>query len=181
MFTSRAEHRLLFNHGSSEIRYLDILEKFPLLSETRKNAIKFKSKSIHKWIKCFDSEKIQGNDSYSDQIRKNTSFASFPKEFNELHQELKNEILYRIKYEGYLLREIRNVHKLRDSEKIKIPVDFSYKNIPGLKTECAEKLSMIKPETLGQASRIEGVDPSAISVLMIMIRKKKDSADIVNA
>lgn len=181
MFTSRAEHRLLFNHGSSEIRYLDILEKFPLLSETRTNAIKTKSKSILKWIKHFDSEKIQGNHSYSDQIRKSKSFASFPKEFNELHHELRNEILYRIKYEGYLLREIRNVHKLRDSEKIKIPLNFSYQNIPGLKTECAEKLSMVKPETLGQASRIEGVDPSAISVLMVMIRKKTETTDTGNA
>ena len=181
MFTSRAEHRLLFNHGSSEIRYLDILEKFPLLSETRTNAIKIKSKSILKWIKHFDSTKIQGNDSYSDQIRKSKSFASFPKEFNELHHELRNEILYRIKYEGYLLREIRNVHKLRDSEKIKIPLNFSYQNIPGLKTECAEKLSMVKPETLGQASRIEGVDPSAISVLMVMIRKKTETTNTGNA
>ena len=79
------------------------------------------------------------------------------------------------------MREIRNVHKLRDSEKIKIPLNFSYQNIPGLKTECAEKLSMVKPETLGQASRIEGVDPSAISVLMVMIRKKTETTDTGNA
>ena len=172
MFTSRAEHRLLFNHGSSELRYQELIEDFSLLPETRKTAIRNKSRQIQKWLYFFNNEKVQGNDSYADQIRKNQTGDNFPPEFQCLNQELKDEILYRIKYEGYLLREIKSIRKLRDSEKMKIPPGFSYKNIPGLKTECAEKLSMVQPETLGQASRIAGVDPSAISVLMIMIKKE---------
>ena len=179
MFTSRAEHRLLFNHGSSELRYLDIIEKFSLLSEERTTAIRKKSQQIQKWLSCLNNEKAQGNDSYADQIRKNQSIENFPNDFLRLNQELKNEIFYRIKYEGYLLREIKSIRKLRDSEKVKIPPGFSYENIPGLKTECAEKLSLVKPETLGQASRIAGVDPSAISVLMIMIRKESNHSNKV--
>jgi len=174
MFTSRAEHRLLFNHGSSELRYLDIIEAFSLLSETRKVAIRKKSQQIQKWMSCLNTEKALGNDSYADQIRKNQSIDNFPHDFQRLNQELKDEIFYRIKYEGYLLRELNSIRKLKDSEKVKIPQNFSYENIPGLKTECAEKLSMVRPETLGQASRIAGVDPSAISVLMIMIKKESD-------
>ena len=121
-----------------------------------------------------NTEKALGNDSYADQIRKNQSVDNFPHDFQRLNQELKDEIFYRIKYEGYLLRELKSIRKLKDSEKVKIPQNFSYENIPGLKTECAEKLSMVRPETLGQASRIAGGDPSAISVLMIMIQKESD-------
>ena len=171
MFTSRAEHRLLFNHASSELRYLNINDDFSLLSESRKSNIKAKSQQILEWVSLLTTEKSQGNDSHADQIRKNQPNDRLPKDFHLLTSEIKDEIFYRIKYDGYLQREQRNVRKLRESEKIKIPHDFSYVNIPGLKTECAEKLTMVKPETLGQASRIAGVDPSAISVLMIMIKK----------
>ena len=177
MFTSRAEHRLLFNHGSSELRYLNIIEHFSLLSESRKSNIKAKSQQILEWVSLLNTEKAQGNDSHADQIRKDQPSDSLPKDFHLLTSEIKDEIFYRIKYDGYLQRELRNVRKLRESEKIKIPADFSYVNIPGLKTECAEKLAMVKPETLGQASRIAGVDPSAISVLMIMIKKAVGSPE----
>ena len=177
MFTSRAEHRLLFNHGSSELRYLNIIEDFSLLSESRKNNIKAKSQQILDWVSLLNTEKAQGNDSHADQIRKGQPSERLPKDFHLLTSEIKDEIFYRIKYDGYLQRELRNVRKLRESEKIKIPADFSYVSIPGLKTECAEKLAMVKPETLGQASRIAGVDPSAISVLMIMIKKAVGSPE----
>ena len=171
MFTSRAEHRLLFNHASSELRYLNINDDFSLLSESRKSNIKAKSQQILEWVSLLTTEKAQCNDSHADQIRKNQPNDRLPKDFHLLTSEIKDEIFYRIKYDGYLQREQRNVRKLLESEKIRIPHDFSYVNIPGLKTECAEKLTMVKPETLGQASRIAGVDPSAISVLMIMIKK----------
>jgi tRNA uridine 5-carboxymethylaminomethyl modification enzyme len=181
MFTSRAEHRLLFNHGSAELRYLDIIEGFSLLSESRKLAIQKKSLQIQKWLSCFNTQKVEANDSYADQIRKNQSFGNFPSDFDNLNQATKDEVIYRIKYEGYMLREFKSVQKLRDSEKIKIPTGFSYSNIPGLKSECAEKLAMVRPETLGQASRIAGVDPSAISVLMIMIKKDLGNSKKRNA
>ena len=177
MFTSRAEHRLLFNHGSSELRYLNIIEDFNLLSESRKSNIKAKSKQILQWISLLNAEKAQGSDSHADCIRKSQVNDHLPKEFHLLTSQIKDEIFYRIKYDGYLQRELRNVRKLRESEKIKIPADFSYENIPGLKTECAEKLAMVKPETLGQASRIAGVDPSAITVLMVMIKKAVGSPE----
>ncbi len=177
MFTSRAEHRLLFNHGSAELRYLNIIEDFNLLSESRKSNIKAKSKQILQWTSLLNAEKAQGNDSHADRIRKSQVNDHLPKEFHLLTSQIKDEIFYRIKYDGYLQRELRNVRKLRESEKIKIPADFCYENIPGLKTECAEKLAMVKPETLGQASRIAGVDPSAITVLMVMIKKAVGSPE----
>jgi tRNA uridine 5-carboxymethylaminomethyl modification enzyme len=175
MFTSRAEHRLLFNHGSAEIRYLDKLQSHDLVSESRTNAICNKSERIHETIKHLDKCRGGGGHLFSDLIRKGESIDLLPESFQKLHQAEKDEILYRIKYQGYLNREITNVKKLKDSEKIRIPQDFSYSNIPGLKGECAEKLEAVRPETLAQASRISGVDPSAISILMILIEKQRKS------
>ena len=102
-------------------------------------------------------------------------FSFLPNKFLHLDKDLKNEILYQIKYQGYLDREIKNIAKLKQSEKIKIPVDFSYNNLPGLRNESAEKLSLIKPETLAQASRISGVKLSDISVLMIFYPNRMDN------
>ena len=175
MFTSRAEHRLLFNHGSAEIRYLDKLQSHDLVSESRTNAIRNKSERIYETIKHLDKCRGGGGHLFSDLIRKGESIDLLPELFQKLHQAEKDEILYRIKYQGYLNREITNVKKLKDSEKIRIPQDFSYSNIPGLKGECAEKLEAVRPETLAQASRISGVDPSAISILMILIEKQRKS------
>ena len=85
---------------------------------------------------------------------------------------MKNEIIYQVKYVGYLVRELKNIEKLKDAEKIKIPHDFVYTGISGLRKESAEKLSQVKPETLAQANRISGVNPSDINVLMVLITKR---------
>jgi len=180
MFTSRAEHRLLFNHGSAEIRYLDKLRSHDLVSESRMNAIRNKTERIFESIRYLDESRGPEGHRFSDLIRKGESIDMLPESFQELHQAEKEEILYRIKYQGYLKREIANVEKLKDSEKIRIPRNFRYANISGLKSECAEKLDAVRPETLAQASRISGVDPSAISVLMILIEKQRKSGSKEN-
>ena len=173
MFTSRAEHRLLFNHGSSEIRYLEKIQRTPLVSANRLKAIENKSNQIESGIKLLNEGRGPGGDTFSDLVRKGEESSILPDGFHQLGETVRQEILYRVKYEGYLLREIRNAHKLKESEKVRIPNDFCYEGIPGLKRECAEKLASVRPETLAQASRISGVDPSAISVLMILIEKQR--------
>ena len=178
MFTSRAEHRLLFNHGSAEIRYLEKLNEHNLVSASRLQAIRDKSKRIHDTITHLNEVRSPDGRSFADFLRRDGATNQLPQFFQELKHEERDEILYRVKYDGYLSREISNVQKLRDSENIRIPKDFIYSNLPGLKNECAEKLSAIRPETLAQASRISGVDPSAISVLMIMIQKQRKSGSL---
>ena len=178
MFTSRAEHRLLFNHGSAEIRYLGKLNEHNLVSASRLQAIRDKSKRIHDTITRLNEDRSPDGRLFADFLRRDGATNQLPQFFQELKQEERDEILYRVKYDGYLSREISNVQKLRDSENIRIPKDFIYSNLPGLKNECAEKLSAIRPETLAQASRISGVDPSAISVLMIMIQKQRKSGSL---
>ncbi len=171
MFTSRAEYRLLFNHTSSELRYLPKLQITNLISQERKQAIVSKAKLINEWVLRMRTEKVYANDTYADLVKRGENEMVLPKDFRKLHKETRSEILYRVKYEGYLLRELKNIDRMKDSERIKIPKSFSYEDIPGLRKESAEKLSVIKPETLAQANRISGVNPSDISVLMILLAK----------
>ena len=84
---------------------------------------------------------------------------------------VKEELLYRIVYDGYLQREVKAAQRLHTANNMVIPDDFSFRSLPGLRNECIEKLSEIKPNTLGQASRISGVNPADISVLMVMLSR----------
>ena len=99
-----------------------------------------------------------------------------PDEFLSLPEPTREEVLYRVRYAGYLEREFRNVAKLAEAEKIRIPSDFSYEGLPGLRKESIEKLSRIHPATLAQAGRISGVNPSDLSVLMVILAGNKEGA-----
>ena len=169
MFTSRAEYRLLFNHSSSELRYLDTLRKTPLISAKRLSKVEEKNTAIDKWIKKANKEKVEKNDTFADLIRKGRGVDQHFPEFNSLQVSVREEILYRIKYDGYLLRELRNIEKMKDSEKILIPDNFNFLTVKGLRRESSEKLDRIKPQTLAQASRVSGVNPADISVLMVLL------------
>jgi len=76
-----------------------------------------------------------------------------------------------VKYAGFIQRQLKDVEKFKNLEKIKLPVDLEYTNINGLSREVKEKLNKLKPINLGQASRISGVTPAAISLLMVYLRK----------
>ena len=78
-----------------------------------------------------------------------------------------------LKYEGYIARQRDEALKLIEKESIKIPTEFDYQDIPGLSNEVVQKLSEIKPRTIGQASRISGVTPAAISILLVYLKKQQ--------
>jgi len=75
-----------------------------------------------------------------------------------------------VKYAGYIKRELVKIRKFSDLEKIRIPEEFDYSQVPGLSNEIKEKLNLFRPRCLGQASRISGVTPAAISILMVRLR-----------
>jgi len=174
MFTSRAEFRLLFNHGSSELRYIPYHENTNLISSSRKAKIKAKIHSINDWIVTLNTTRSSSNKSFGDLLRSSED-VSFPSQFNSLSQEVQSEVIYRVKYEGYLKRELLNIEKFKKNDGITIPNGFTYEGIPGLRKESIEKLSSVSPSTLGQASRIPGVNPSDIEILLIMIQKSSQN------
>jgi tRNA uridine 5-carboxymethylaminomethyl modification enzyme len=177
MFTSRAEYRLLLNHGSAELRLSGHSEKHKLLTSSRLERIRNKASHIEKWTGFFEANRSMGS-TWAELIRRGGAGPSLPEDFAKETKEVRHEVLYRVGYKGYLDREKREVERLRHVEKVRIPLEMDYSLIPGLRRESAMKLSNIKPLTLGQASRMSGVNPTDISLLMIAIeaRREGDSA-----
>ena len=168
MFTSRAEHRLLFNHGSAEFRFLTHAKTHKLLSERRIANIEAKQARVLHWVEFLEKNRSDSG-TWADAIRRDRVGASLPTELMKESAPIRDEVIYRVSYQGYLVREQRQVEKLSHIEKIRIPTSFDYPSIRGLRRESALKLAEFKPMTLGQASRISGVNPADISILMIHI------------
>ena len=100
-------------------------------------------------------------------IRREKTKAALPDEFLAQPKEIRDEVLYRVTYRGYLEREQRQIEKQKHIEKILLSTDTDYLAISGLRRESALKLQALRPHSLGQASRISGVNPADISILMM--------------
>lgn len=168
MFTSRAEHRLLFNHGSAELRLFDHAKSHNLLSNSRLGNILSKANAISQWEHQLENTRNRG-ELWAEIIRREKASAPLPDEFLALSPEVRAEVLYRVTYRGYLDREQRQVEKQKHVEKILLPASLDYLAIPGLRRESALKLQEFRPNNLGQASRISGVNPADISILMVRV------------
>jgi tRNA uridine 5-carboxymethylaminomethyl modification enzyme len=169
MFTSRAEYRLLFNHGSAELRMLAHSERLKLFTIKRLHNISSKKQQIETWALKLESTG-EGHPSWGERLRRGAAHGTLPGEFLAEPKTVQDEVLYRVMYRGYLERELRQIEKLRDVERIQIPAGVDYLLVPGLRRESALKLGQIRPSTLGQASRISGVNPADISILMVLIQ-----------
>lgn len=170
MFTSRAEHRLLFNHGSAEFRLLRHAREHGLISASRAARIEAKKADLQRWISRLETARLEGQQgTCAEAIRRNRESARLPEDFTAVPAGLRDEVLYRVAYQGYLAREERQVEKLAQIDNVRIPADIDYQTLRGLRKESAVKLADIRPQTLGQASRISGVNPADISVLLVWI------------
>lgn len=172
MFTSRAEHRLLLNHNSAEVRLSHIAYENGLISDQRWSRISEKVDAIHYWTNLLDNTKYVGG-SFGDAIRRGAGDIDFPPEFHALNEAVKDEIIYRLRYKGYLERETRTIEKMSSIDRVKLPHDVDYESIRGLRKESALKLNQVRPLTLGQAKRISGVNPADISILMVLLEAGK--------
>lgn len=168
MFTSRAEHRLLFNHGSAELRLIDQSETHKTLPEKRIRNIRRKKEAIEHWSKYLEETRTEGG-RWAELIRRQKQLAALPSGLDAETSEVRAEVLYRVIYRGYLERDLRQIEKMATIDRIQLPADFDYLALPGLRRESAQKLAQFRPQTLGQASRISGVNPADISVLMIRL------------
>jgi tRNA uridine 5-carboxymethylaminomethyl modification enzyme len=175
MFTSRAEHRLLFNHASAELRLVHHAKKFRLLTQSRIDRIESKRSTIERWSRHLESER-QGGATFAQHLRKGTPDLALPPGFLGEPPEIRDQVTYQIVYQGYLAREAKQIERLSQVEKIKIPAGLDYLRVPGLRKESALKLTELRPFTLGQASRISGVNPADISILMVLIEAGRGRA-----
>ncbi len=176
MFTSRAEHRLLFNHASAEIRLRNHAANHNLLTKSRISRIDHKISRIDALVEMLESTRIQGV-KMGDWIRRGGDQAALSDEFNREPTVIREQVIYRVSYKGYIEREGRQIEKLGHIEKIKIPPQLDFLAVRGLRRESALKLAEIKPFTLGQASRISGVNPTDISILMVRIESSQGLAE----
>ena len=194
MFTSRAEYRILLRQDNADIRLTPLGYEIGLISQKRydhfvkKNTLveslvefarrqSIKAAEINDYLKSVNSEPLtQGRKLYDILMRNNVTFESLQrvlpklKKFitdNEMNAEMIEEAEIQIKYKGYIEREKFIAEKLRRLENITIPDDFDFHSMNSLTIEARQKLSRIRPTTIGQASRIPGVSPADVNVLLI--------------
>lgn len=194
MFTSRAEYRILLRQDNADIRLTPLGYKIGLISEKRydhfsekkssvESLISFarrlsvKADEINDYLKSVDSEPLsQGRKLYDILMRNNITFNSLSEALpklrkfiveNEISAESVEEAEIQIKYKGYIEREKFIADKLHRLENIRIPEDFDFHSMNSLTIEARQKLTRIRPETIGQASRIPGVSPADVNVLLV--------------
>lgn len=180
MFTSRAEHRLLLRQDNADLRLREIAFQFGMVSAQQVERTIQKKETIEKEIarlgKIYKS--IDGKSTTLAQLicRPEWTFEmarqAYPEQMIDFGSDLNEQIELEIKYAGYIERQKKEVAKLEQLDGIKISKDFNYEKIIGLRTEAKQKLSHFTPENLGQASRISGISPADISILLIALQKR---------
>ncbi len=169
MFTSRAEYRLLLNHGGAEFRLGEIAAKMGLISDSRAEKIAAKKTAVEEWISKFEA------DGTALKMRRAGGLdgVSVPSAFKSLSQNAIDEVVYKLVYKGYLERDLRQIEKSAAYENIRIPESIDYSKVLGLRLEAGQKLAAARPATVAQASRISGVSPADVGVLLVYVKATK--------
>ena len=199
MFTSRAEYRLLLREDNADQRLTEIGHSLGLVGEERWRSFNEKCEAIEQRKGLMRDTKITLKNDLGKKIEtlldkplsKDTNLLDILKRpelsYSKLHKVAKlpevdstigEQIEIGVKYAGYIDRQKEDVERLKRSESTVIPVDFNYRGIHGLSNEATAKLEDIRPENLGMASRIQGVTPAALSLLLIYLKKHKMKSNI---
>jgi tRNA uridine 5-carboxymethylaminomethyl modification enzyme len=203
MFTSRAEYRLLLREDNADFRLRDIGYGLGLVPDhiyrefcmkrarveqllARLNEFKLKPESsVTERLKKLTSPPIRNMISLAQLLRRNEIFFEHLKVFDPglevIDVRIAEEVETRIKYEGYIERQNRQVIKLKRMEDVRVPDGIDYETVYGLSTEVREKLSRVRPVSLGQASRISGVTPAALMAIQIHLKRVKTQDNFQNS
>ncbi len=194
MFTSRAEYRLLLREDNADFRLRDIGHRLGLVPDevyqgfcrkrkqtedllTRLDRIRLKPEpSVLGRLKDLGSAPIKNATTLAQLLRRNEirfeHLRFFDQGLEDVEEVVAEEIETRIKYEGYIERQERQVEKLKRMEGLRLPEDMDFESVYGLTREVREKLGRVRPRTLGQASRISGVTPAALMALQVNLKRK---------
>ncbi len=195
MMTSRSEYRLLLRQDNADERLTPLGHEIGLISDERYEAFLAKQAEIDEEIRRMKKTSVSPSPElnamleekgtapistgirFSELIKRPQisyeDLAPFDKDRTEHSYEVCEQVNLKIEYEGYISRQLMEVEHVRKLEEKKLPQPFEYKNITGLSLEATEKLNRVQPENIGQASRISGVSPADVSVLIIWLSQQK--------
>jgi len=196
MFTSRAEYRLILREDNADLRLREKGYRIGLVGEGDFKRFLQKKRRVREELERLENTKVLPNPQFNEiLIKLGSSPLKKPQTLKEILRrpeityrelsfidppscafigsDISSQVEMEVKYEGYIQRQMEQVDKFKQLENIRIPENFTYESIPGLSREIVQKLSRIRPNSLGQASRISGITPAAISVLMVYLKRKE--------
>ncbi len=197
MFTSRAEYRLMLREDNADLRLMEEGHRLGLIDDDalktvseRKHQIASEIQRIQKtivkplkpvndYLNSLGSKPID-NGVYLDSLLKRSELGynvveQVSKSPVNIDKKVSLQVEIEIKYEGYIKRQLLEIEKFKSKEKIRLPENMNYKRIHGLSNELKEKLTKVKPVSIGQASRIDGITPAAISALLIAVKASRQT------
>lgn len=196
MFTSRAEYRLLLREDNADIRLREIGHRVGLVDEATYAGFCRKQEQIKEELERVRSTRLSLDDDQKDwcsrygcsDLQKGISFEHLLRrpeigyqqlqeidpQVAELPSAVREQVEIQVKYQGYIERQLDQIERMRKQEEALIPADMDYRSISGLTSEVREKLERFRPDTLGQAARIQGITPAAIAILGIMLKTRTE-------
>ena len=193
MFTSRAEYRLLLREDNADLRLTEIGHQHGVVGEERWKAFSEKKEAIEKETERLKSTWVQPGSEGGNIVNKVLE-RPLTREYNlstllkrpeikyhhiaeisanpDVSDAVAEQIEIQTKYDGYISRQQDEIDRLKRNENAKLPIDFNYESISGLSNEITQKLMDIRPETIAQASRIPGMTPAAVSLILVFLKKK---------
>lgn len=196
MFTSRAEYRLLLREDNADIRLREIGHRVGLVDEATYAGFCCKQEQIQEELERVRSTRLSLDDDQKEwcsrygcgDLQKGTSFEHLLRrpeisyeqlqeidpQVAELPPEVREQVEIQVKYQGYIERQLDQIERMRKQEEARIPADMDYRAISGLTSEVREKLDRFRPDTLGQAARIQGVTPAAIAILGVTLKARAE-------
>jgi len=193
MFTSRAEYRLLLREDNADLRLTEKGWELGLVDETRWQAFQQKREAIaqlqtdltKQWVRAGTDKAQEAKQLWGKELKKEASMMGLlcrPEVdidnllelagMETIDEQVAQQVAIQAKYSGYIARQQTEINRTKRYDHLKLAINEDYSQVSGLSNEVSEKLALQKPETLGQASRIPGVTPAAISLLLVYLKKK---------